>query len=81
MFCGAIAGAGLAFLFLLAGLLLRERAYRWLAFGILAVVLVSLWRGVYALLFVQPNFQQRALVLNPNDDLIVVRTLKPNLSS
>ncbi len=32
-------------------------------FGILAVAFVGLWRGIYAVLFVQPNFEQRAIVL------------------
>jgi exopolysaccharide biosynthesis polyprenyl glycosylphosphotransferase len=34
-----------------------------LLFGILAVLFVVIWRGVYARLFVQPSFQKRALVL------------------
>jgi len=32
-------------------------------FGFLALLLVCAWRATYALLFVQPNFQQRGLVL------------------
>ncbi len=32
-------------------------------FGAMAMASVSLWRGIYAVLFVQPNFQQCALVL------------------
>jgi len=32
-------------------------------FGILAVAFVGLWRGIYAVLFVQPNFEQRTIVL------------------
>ena len=32
-------------------------------FGAMALLLVCAWRGFYALLFVQPNFQQRGLVL------------------
>ncbi len=32
-------------------------------FGALALLLVCAWRATYALLFVQPSFQQRALVL------------------
>ncbi len=34
-----------------------------LTFGLLAVGLIALWRGLYAVLFVQPAFQQRVLVL------------------
>ncbi len=34
-----------------------------LSFGLLAVGLIALWRGIYAVLFVQPAFQQRVLVL------------------
>ncbi len=34
-----------------------------LLFGLLAVGALATWRGLYAVLFVQPNFQQRALVL------------------
>lgn len=31
-------------------------------FGVLAVIFIGLWRGLYAVLFVQPNFEQHALV-------------------
>lgn len=34
-----------------------------LFFGLLAVGLIALWRGLYAVLFVQPAFQRRVLVL------------------
>jgi exopolysaccharide biosynthesis polyprenyl glycosylphosphotransferase len=32
-------------------------------FGVLAVGFISLWRGIYAVLIIQPNFEQRALVV------------------
>ena len=34
-----------------------------LVFGLLAIGSLAVWRGLYAALFVQPNFQRRALVL------------------
>ncbi len=34
-----------------------------LTFGLMAMGLIALWRGLYAVLFVQPAFQQRVLVL------------------
>lgn len=34
-----------------------------LIFGLLAVGLIALWRGIYAVLFVQPAFERRLLVL------------------